>query len=178
MRSPEEVFQDFSQRKRGILNALTTDQQAFFDACDPTADNLVLYGNADGAAPGCAYACRCTSPPAHAWDARLGGNPHARPAGPGSWEVALPAEEVPPEAPEPALGVNFARDGAGLAWLCLLPGPAGLLVPDGGGEAGPGCPLTAAVPCRQGCAAQTGSAWWPCTATPTSWPTPSSTARG
>lgn len=29
----------------------------------------------------------------------------------GNWEVALPAEEVPPELPEPALGINFARDG-------------------------------------------------------------------
>lgn len=27
----------------------------------------------------------------------------------GSWEVALPCEEVPPELPEPALGINFAR---------------------------------------------------------------------
>ena len=29
----------------------------------------------------------------------------------GSWEVNLAAEEVPPELPEPALGINFARDG-------------------------------------------------------------------
>ena len=28
-----------------------------------------------------------------------------------SWVVDLPAEEVPPELPEPALGINFARDG-------------------------------------------------------------------
>jgi len=27
------------------------------------------------------------------------------------WEVNLPAEEVPPEHPEPVLGINFARDG-------------------------------------------------------------------
>ncbi|GKA34124.1 PHD finger protein ALFIN-LIKE 4-like protein [Tanacetum coccineum] len=27
------------------------------------------------------------------------------------WEVNLPAEEVPPELPEPALGINNARDG-------------------------------------------------------------------
>lgn len=25
--------------------------------------------------------------------------------------MTLPAEEVPPELPEPALGINFARDG-------------------------------------------------------------------
>lgn len=29
----------------------------------------------------------------------------------GNWVVDLPAEEVPPEVPEPALGINFARDG-------------------------------------------------------------------
>lgn len=29
----------------------------------------------------------------------------------GAWVVDLPAEEVPPEIPEPALGINFARDG-------------------------------------------------------------------
>ncbi|CAI9273756.1 unnamed protein product [Lactuca saligna] len=28
-----------------------------------------------------------------------------------TWEVTVPAEEVPPELPEPALGINFARDG-------------------------------------------------------------------
>jgi len=29
----------------------------------------------------------------------------------GTWKVGLPVEEVPPELPEPALGINFARDG-------------------------------------------------------------------
>ena len=39
----------------------------------------------------------------------------------GSWEVALPAEEVPPELPEPALGINFARDGMQKKdWLSLV----------------------------------------------------------
>ncbi|KAI7727689.1 hypothetical protein M8C21_008152 [Ambrosia artemisiifolia] len=37
------------------------------------------------------------------------------------WEVNLPAEEVPPELPEPALGINFARDGMqGNEWLSLV----------------------------------------------------------
>ncbi|PNX96453.1 PHD finger protein alfin-like 4-like [Trifolium pratense] len=37
------------------------------------------------------------------------------------WEVALPAEEVPPELPEPALGINFARDGMQEKdWLSLV----------------------------------------------------------
>lgn len=37
------------------------------------------------------------------------------------WEVNLPAEEVPPELPEPALGINFARDGMQeKEWLALV----------------------------------------------------------
>ncbi|KAG1365683.1 PHD finger protein ALFIN-LIKE 1 [Cocos nucifera] len=39
----------------------------------------------------------------------------------GMWEVTLPAEEVPPELPEPALGINFARDGMNRKdWLSLV----------------------------------------------------------
>ncbi|WIA11568.1 hypothetical protein OEZ85_011676 [Tetradesmus obliquus] len=39
----------------------------------------------------------------------------------GSWVVDLPAEEVPPEIPEPALGINFARDGMQRKdWLALV----------------------------------------------------------
>jgi len=35
--------------------------------------------------------------------------------------VNLPAEEVPPELPEPALGINFARDGMNEKdWLSLV----------------------------------------------------------
>ena len=37
----------------------------------------------------------------------------------GSWEVQLPAEEVPPELPEPALGINFARDGMQVSFFAL-----------------------------------------------------------
>lgn len=38
-----------------------------------------------------------------------------------TWEVGLPAEEVPPELPEPALGINFARDGMEEKdWLSLV----------------------------------------------------------
>jgi len=38
-----------------------------------------------------------------------------------TWEVNLPAEEVPPELPEPALGINFARDGMNEKdWLSLV----------------------------------------------------------
>ncbi|XP_058207266.1 PHD finger protein ALFIN-LIKE 1-like [Rhododendron vialii] len=39
----------------------------------------------------------------------------------GTWEVALPAEEVPPELPEPSLGINFARDGMDKKhWMSLV----------------------------------------------------------
>ncbi len=39
----------------------------------------------------------------------------------GSWIVDLPAEEVPPELPEPCLGINFARDGMQRSdWLALV----------------------------------------------------------
>ena len=39
----------------------------------------------------------------------------------GSWEVNWPVEEVPPELPEPALGINFARDGMQRKdWLSLV----------------------------------------------------------
>lgn len=39
----------------------------------------------------------------------------------GSWVVDLPAEEVPPELPEPCLGINFARDGMQRSdWLALV----------------------------------------------------------
>eukprot|EP00252_Welwitschia_mirabilis_P027186 TRINITY_DN9250_c0_g1_i1.p1 TRINITY_DN9250_c0_g1~~TRINITY_DN9250_c0_g1_i1.p1 ORF type:complete len:245 (-),score=49.31 TRINITY_DN9250_c0_g1_i1:238-972(-) len=38
-----------------------------------------------------------------------------------TWEVNLPAEEVPPELPEPVLGINFARDGMQRKdWLSLV----------------------------------------------------------
>lgn len=35
-------------------------------------------------------------------------------------QVDLPAEEVPPEIPEPALGINFARDGMQVTVKVLL----------------------------------------------------------
>lgn len=39
----------------------------------------------------------------------------------GNWAVDLPADEVPPEVPEPALGINFARDGMRRTeWLALV----------------------------------------------------------
>jgi Alfin len=43
----------------------------------------------------------------------------------GTWKVGLPVEEVPPELPEPALGINFARDG--MAVRARTPRPPALL---------------------------------------------------
>lgn len=38
-----------------------------------------------------------------------------------TWTVDLPAEEVPPELPEPCLGINFARDGMNKRdWVALV----------------------------------------------------------
>ncbi|KXZ47064.1 hypothetical protein GPECTOR_38g301 [Gonium pectorale] len=85
-RSPREIYEDYLGRRKAILRALTQDIEQFYEQCDPTRENLCLYGNPDG-----------------------------------NWEVALPAEEVPPEQPEPALGVNFARDGMERsAWISLV----------------------------------------------------------
>ncbi|CAH2072275.1 unnamed protein product [Thlaspi arvense] len=85
-RTVEEVFRDFKARRAGIVRALTTDVEEFFQQCDPEKENLCLYGFPNE-----------------------------------QWEVNLPAEEVPPELPEPALGINFARDGMQEKdWLSLV----------------------------------------------------------
>ncbi|BBG96263.1 alfin-like 6 [Prunus dulcis] len=85
-RTVEEVFSDFRGRRAGLIKALTSDVQKFYQECDPEKENLCLYGLPNEA-----------------------------------WEVNLPVEEVPPELPEPALGINFARDGMQEKdWLSLL----------------------------------------------------------
>ncbi|XP_062187896.1 PHD finger protein ALFIN-LIKE 9-like [Phragmites australis] len=85
-RTVEEVFRDFKGRRAGIIRALTTDVEDFFQQCDPEKENLCLYGFPNE-----------------------------------NWEVNLPAEEVPPELPEPALGINFARDGMqDKDWLSMV----------------------------------------------------------
>ncbi|CAM8916560.1 unnamed protein product [Rhodiola kirilowii] len=72
----ETIFEEFKGRRAGLIKALTTDVDEFFQQCDPEKENLCLYGFPDE-----------------------------------TWEVSLPAEEIPPEIPEPVLGINFARDG-------------------------------------------------------------------
>ncbi|KAF7843566.1 PHD finger protein ALFIN-LIKE 3-like isoform X1 [Senna tora] len=85
-RTVEEVFRDFKGRRAGLIKALTTDVEEFYNQCDPEKENLCLYGFPSE-----------------------------------QWEVNLPAEEVPPELPEPVLGINFARDGMQEKdWLSLV----------------------------------------------------------
>lgn len=85
-RTAEEVFRDFRGRRAGMIKALTTEVEKFYQLCDPEKENLCLYGLPTE-----------------------------------TWEVNLPAEEVPPELPEPALGINFARDGMNEKdWLSLV----------------------------------------------------------
>ncbi|CAL9104195.1 unnamed protein product [Musa textilis] len=85
-RTAEDVFRDFRGRRAGMIKALTTDVEKFYQQCDPEKENLCLYGLPTE-----------------------------------TWEVTLPAEEVPPELPEPALGINFARDGMEEKdWLALV----------------------------------------------------------
>ncbi|KNA21878.1 hypothetical protein SOVF_039020 [Spinacia oleracea] len=85
-RTVDEVFNDFKGRRVGLIKALTTDVDKFYQQCDPEKENLCLYGLPNE-----------------------------------TWEVNLPVEEVPPELPEPALGINFARDGMQEKdWLSLV----------------------------------------------------------
>ncbi|XP_044464250.1 PHD finger protein ALFIN-LIKE 4-like isoform X4 [Mangifera indica] len=85
-RTVEEIFRDFKGRRAGMIKALTSDVEEFYQQCDPEKENLCLYGYPNE-----------------------------------QWEVNLPAEEVPPELPEPALGINFARDGMQEKdWLSLV----------------------------------------------------------
>ncbi|XP_057977251.1 PHD finger protein ALFIN-LIKE 7 [Malania oleifera] len=85
-RTVEEVFSDFKGRRAGLIKALTTEVEKFYQQCDPEKENLCLYGLPSE-----------------------------------TWEVNLPVEEVPPELPEPALGINFARDGMQEKdWLSLV----------------------------------------------------------
>ncbi|KAK4762099.1 hypothetical protein SAY87_029983 [Trapa incisa] len=85
-RTVEDVFSDFKGRRAGLIKALTTDVEKFYQQCDPDKENLCLYGLTNE-----------------------------------TWDVNLPVEEVPPELPEPALGINFARDGMQEKdWLSLV----------------------------------------------------------
>ncbi|KAG6739443.1 hypothetical protein POTOM_057040 [Populus tomentosa] len=116
-RTVEEVFRDFKGRRAGMIKALTTvafskqmgdGKRCFLDKlhkCWPESFCIAfsfdkIYVNFLNAEKEnlCLY-----------------GFPSEQ------WEVNLPAEEVPPELPEPALGINFARDGMQEKdWLSLV----------------------------------------------------------
>lgn len=84
--SVEDVCSDFKGRRAGLIKALTTDAEVFYQLCDPEKENICLYGLPNG-----------------------------------QWEVKLPDEEVPPELPEPTLGINFPRDQMQAKdWLALV----------------------------------------------------------
>ncbi|KAL4436766.1 hypothetical protein ABPG75_003905 [Micractinium tetrahymenae] len=81
----EAIYEDYRNRREGLLLALIDDAKELYAAAGPERENLCLYGHPDG-----------------------------------NWSVDLPTEEVPPELPEPVLGINFARDGMERKdWLAL-----------------------------------------------------------
>ncbi|KAK3438521.1 hypothetical protein EUGRSUZ_C03146 [Eucalyptus grandis] len=43
-RTVEEVFRDFKGRRAGMIKALTTEVEEFYQQCDPENENLCLYG--------------------------------------------------------------------------------------------------------------------------------------
>jgi hypothetical protein len=111
------------------------DSDDFFEACDPNRDNLCLYGKyyctieayiANFATPDVNYSgrhqfcyfqknrtCRLVFFSLSVLYFSSGQSD-------GTWNVDLPAAEVPPELPEPVLGINFARDGMEKKdWLAL-----------------------------------------------------------
>ena len=88
----------------------TPDVDDLFAHCDPERENLCLYGEQLGRD----FVC-CPAPPASACFFSCEGTRD------GNWSVELPVEEVPPELPEPCLGINFARDGMQRRdWLALV----------------------------------------------------------
>ncbi|KAF8703229.1 hypothetical protein HU200_032019 [Digitaria exilis] len=120
VRTPEDVFRDFRGRRAGILKALTTG-----------TPSLLLTGSFSHSRFGTRFVAHSfvslgcfrgaqmwrgsTSCATQKENLCLYGLSNE------TWEVTLPAEEVPPELPEPALGINFARDGmAEKDWLTLV----------------------------------------------------------
>jgi hypothetical protein len=103
----EEIYEDFCGRRAALVAALTTGacwaksmkmRRALADA--PRV--LLCLRSRSRSADVAAFFDQCDP---NKENLCLYGRPD------GTWRVELPAEEVPPELPEPALGVNFARDG-------------------------------------------------------------------
>ncbi|THU69627.1 hypothetical protein C4D60_Mb08t16380 [Musa balbisiana] len=94
----EYVFHDIKARRAGILKALTAGNSTFFVLIF-SRDFEVFHQQCD---PAKENLCLYGFPDEH-------------------WEFNLPADEVPPEIPEPVLGINFARDGTNKKdWLSLV----------------------------------------------------------
>lgn len=151
----EAIYEDYQGRREGLLRGLidgepcrlarqcacllpghatTTpalpclaDCTDFFQQCDPSRDNLCLYGARTSGLSGEAGRAAMSHPQPQARESSGPAFPIdcARPADPraghpdGSWTVNTPVEEVPPELPEPVLGINFARDGQQRHKACL-----------------------------------------------------------
>ncbi|WOL06882.1 hypothetical protein Cni_G15616 [Canna indica] len=144
-RTVEEIFRDYGGRRAGIVRALThglapppflscsffdllddnddasffADVDAFYAQCDPGESNPIFASRIREVATALVFRVRYLDQicfgGAEKENLCLYGHPND------SWEVNLPAEEVPPELPEPALGINFARDGMDRRdWLSLI----------------------------------------------------------
>ncbi|KAF2287067.1 hypothetical protein GH714_037317 [Hevea brasiliensis] len=118
-RTVEEVFRDFKGRRAGMIKALTTGifilwkfsfslEFIHFHLCFELSNLIFFCLVADVEE----FFQQCDPEKENLC---LYGFPGEQ------WEVNLPAEEVPPELPEPALGINFARDGMQEKdWLSLV----------------------------------------------------------
>ncbi|RRT59744.1 hypothetical protein B296_00006423 [Ensete ventricosum] len=121
-RTVEEIFKDYSSRRAGIVRALTHGSLPLFfplALSDDVANvGVVILSLTSLMAPCWSQMSTSSTPsaiPVEKENLCLYGHPND------SWEVNLPAEEVPPELPEPALGINFARDGMNRRdWLSLI----------------------------------------------------------
>ncbi|KAJ6327639.1 hypothetical protein OIU78_014493 [Salix suchowensis] len=133
-RTVEEVFSDFKGRRSGLIKALTTDVEKFYQQCDPGVfdgleyqffvfqiwigediSNMNFKRRLEVNGFMGIIVCAPSPPMTYKENLCLYGLPNE------TWEVNLPVEEVPPELPEPALGINFARDGMQEKdWLSLV----------------------------------------------------------
>jgi hypothetical protein len=47
-RSADQIYDDYQNRFRGLLRALTEEEEDLYQQCDPERENLCLYGESDG----------------------------------------------------------------------------------------------------------------------------------
>jgi hypothetical protein len=137
MRLPLNVYEEYKQRRNGIIRALTADvrhSHRIYGSVSLPGDALWQIRHQQAVFSSTLLLCCCCAGrrglPAcgcvqveklyaqcdpERENLCLYGLPD------GTWAVDLPAEEVPPEIPEPALGINFARDGMTVSerWMNL-----------------------------------------------------------